>query len=140
MSSIWSSVRVPSLRASLAFGIVTRFCASNTPFFRKLVLISTSKRDPRWLVVCGTSVTRARSSSCAGMLRKRHGRILAANPMSTSHTSPRFGEFIVHFSPVEFEKHRLGVGYQFIIGQRREIKILRATQNFKGHLEFDRLR
>src|SRR5215813_352438 len=100
--------------------MVKRFCASNTPFFRKPVLTSTSKRDPLGLVVCGTIVTRARSSSIAGTLRTRQGRILAAKPRSTSHTSPRFGEFIVHLPPVEFKESRLGVGYQFIIGQRRE--------------------
>src|SRR5215510_9380380 len=61
------------------------------------------------------------------------------NRIKTSHTSPRFREFIAHFSPVEFEKNRFGAGHQLIIGQRREFKVLCATQNFKGHLEFDRL-
>ena len=45
--------------------MVTRFCASNTPTRRNETDTAASNRDWRGLVVCGTSVTRARSVSSA---------------------------------------------------------------------------
>jgi hypothetical protein len=53
-----------------------------------------SNRDWRGLVVCGTSVTKARSLSSAGMLMTSAGRTFAAMPRSTNQTSPRRGDVI----------------------------------------------
>lgn len=69
--------------------MVTRFCASKTPARRKETDTAASKRDCRGLVVCGTSVTSARSVSSAGMLTTSAGRTFAAMPRSTNQTSPR---------------------------------------------------
>jgi hypothetical protein len=46
----------------------------------------TSNRDCRGLVVCGTSVAKARSASSAGMPMTSAGRTLAAMPRSTNYT------------------------------------------------------
>jgi len=55
------------------------------------MLVDTSNREPPALVVCGTSVTKARSASSTGTLSTRQGRVFAARPRSISQTSPRDG-------------------------------------------------
>jgi len=54
ISAGWNS---PNLRRSRAVAIVTRPWASKAPGLRKDLAITTSKRVPCTLVVCGTSVT-----------------------------------------------------------------------------------
>ena len=77
----------PSFLSNFARGIVIRFWASNTPGRRKRMVIATSKRDPRGLVVSATAVTSARSCSATGTLSTRHGLTLAAVPnlLTTPH-------------------------------------------------------
>lgn len=83
---------VPSFRISLAWGTVTRFWASNTPFFRNLASTAISYGDPRGLVVWATKATRARVvGSGVATLKTRQGLTFAINPKSTNHTSPRLG-------------------------------------------------
>jgi hypothetical protein len=60
-------------------------------------------------VVCGTTVTRARSSSALGTPSTRQGRIFAARPRSTSQTSPRRG----NLTPGPLDGRTLGT-----LGQR----------------------
>ena len=60
---------------------------------RRLAHQTRIKREPRTLVVCGTSVRIDRSSPTVGTLRTRQGRTFAVIPKSTSHTSPRGGVF-----------------------------------------------
>ncbi len=89
----WAAVSVPIRRTSHASGMVTRPCASKAPGLRKRVATTTSKRDPRTLVVCGTSVTMARSLPSPGTLMTRQDLTFAVIPRSTSQTSPRGGAF-----------------------------------------------
>ena len=105
----------PNFLSNFARGMVTRFWASNTPARRKRVVLATSKRDPRGLVVCATTVISARSCSATGTLRTRHGLTLAASPRSTHHTSPRCVSGICGFSAVEFKKEGFRAQYQFLI-------------------------
>src|SRR5262249_61969403 len=79
---------VPSCRINLACGIVMRFCASKTPARRNETDTDASNRDLRGLVVCGTSVTSARSSSSAGILSTTPGPTLPPPPSPTPPTSP----------------------------------------------------
>lgn len=90
-STVWSCSedRVPSCRMRRTVGSVTIPCASNAPGRRKRSGTDTSYRVPRRLVVCGTTVTSARSSSALGAPSTKQGRIFAAKPRSTSQTSPR---------------------------------------------------
>lgn len=85
-----SGESVPSSRIKRTAGTVTIPCASKAPLFRNRTEAATSNRVPRRLVVCGTTVTRARSSA-PGTPRIAQGRIFAARPRSTSQTSPRRG-------------------------------------------------
>lgn len=61
MSANAAAGSVPIRCSSFASGTVTRFCASNAPRFKNGTSLATSKLDARVLVVCGTTVTRARS-------------------------------------------------------------------------------
>lgn len=80
-----------------------RFCASNTPDLRNGTWLATSNRELRELVVCGTKVASARSTSSAGMLMTSAGRTLAVMPRSTNQISPRFGltALLAPVQPVE---------------------------------------
>jgi hypothetical protein len=111
----WVGESTPNFLSNFACGMVTRFWASNTPGRRKRVVIATSKRDPRGLVVCATIVMSARSCSATGTLRTRHGRTFAASPRSTNHTSPRCVAGICGFSAVEFKKEGFRAQYQLLI-------------------------
>src|SRR5271166_2740540 len=63
-------------------------------------LTETSNREPRRLVVWGTAVTRALSSSPYGTLITSAGRTFSAIPRSNSHTSPRLGVTITDRFPL----------------------------------------
>ena len=59
----WSGVSTPTRRIKRCSGTVTRPCESKAPGLRNLTGEETSNREPRTLVVCGTSETRDRSGS-----------------------------------------------------------------------------
>jgi hypothetical protein len=66
-------------------------CGTNAPSFRKETCILTSNCEPRSVVVCKTTVAKARSVSVKGTLRTRTGRTFATMPQSNNQTSPRLG-------------------------------------------------
>ena len=86
-----------------------RFCVSKTPGLRNDVWVAASNRELRELVVCGTNVTRARSTSSAGMLMTSAGRTFAVMPRSTNQISPRFG-FTGLLAAVQFDKEPITRG------------------------------
>lgn len=113
--------------------MVTIFWASNAPERRNPTLIDTSKRDPRVLVVCGTSVASARSASQAGTFKIRQGRVLATMPRSTSHTSPRDGlGGISRLAAVELHEEFLSGADKLLVGQGSDVERQAATKNFAG--------
>ena len=74
---ICSSVKLPSFLMNFACDTLKMFCASNAPSFKKRIFKLTSKRVPLTLVVCRTTVVKARSMSSASILKTRHGRVFA---------------------------------------------------------------
>ncbi len=79
--------------------------------------MDTSKREPRVLVVCGTSVVSARSASPTETFKIRQGRVLAAMPRSTSHTSPRDGlGGIGRLTSVELQEEILRGADKLLVG------------------------
>src|SRR5271157_460650 len=127
----WSTVRSPSFLLSFACVVEVGFCASKTPLpARNGTGIATSNRVPLGLVVWGMTVVRARSVSRVGMLRTRQGRVLAAYPRSTSHTSPRSALAIIRLAEVVFEKSLVSDAVDRLIVERWPIKIPRSADDF----------
>ncbi len=121
--------RTPSRWRARTVGKVVTPCARKAPGFRKGTRTAISNGEPRRVVVCGTTVMRARSWSPKAVLTTRAGRVLPARPKSMSQTSPRRGGGIF---VVERFKHRGRSGANLFICQRPGIEGQRAAQDLAG--------
>lgn len=95
--------------------------------------MAASNPDWRTLVVCGTSVTNARSLSVGGTLSTNAGRTFAVMPRSTSHTSPRAAISLSSFALVEFEKHVIGQPNEIVVCREIVIRLGCPAQQFGQH-------
>jgi len=102
---------------------------------RKPTVVDTSKREPRVLVVCGSSVASARSASPLETFQIRPGRVLAAMPRSTNHTLPRDGlGGSGRLALVELHKEFFGSTDQLRVGQRWDVARYGAAKDFADQL------
>src|SRR5271157_1665210 len=72
------------------------------------------------------------------MLSARQGRVLAAYPRSTSHTSPRSAFAIIRLAEVVFEKGLVSDAVNRLIVERWPIKIPRPADDFVENLALSR--
>ncbi len=134
-TTVWSCSgdNVPRCFISRTVGRVTMPWASNAPGRRKRTEVETSYRVPRRLVVCGTTVTKDRSSS--GSAHRELNKAVSSRPSRGPRARPRLGAQTSSFAlaKVVVLKHQIG-GLDEVLVRRRGIwRAHQPTQQLSKH-------
>jgi hypothetical protein len=101
MLRICGSLNRPRSLSARTLGTVAGLCTRKAPGLRNGSGMLISNREPRSVVVWGTTVMTTRSFTSQGPLKINAGRTFSTIPRSTSQTSPRFGTFLLFVEHLE---------------------------------------